>query len=143
VGEVIVDELSSGFYRYTYSEGDWHDAQTGYNSHAYFVLNTQNKEYDWGKWTPNLASTGPGNYAVYVYIPWYVTKTTNARYLIFHNGLSETCIINQANYSDQWVYLGTFYFAANGNEYIRLGDLTYESSLTKYVMFDAIKWVKQ
>ncbi|MFC1787587.1 hypothetical protein ACFLY8_06145 [Halobacteriota archaeon] len=140
--EFIVDDVNSGFARYGPSSY-WHEASIGYNVHMYWTYNAKSTVENYAKWTPSLSSEGAGNYAVYVYIPSNYASTTNAVYTIFHNGVTDTKYVNQAIYYSQWVSLGTFYFSATGNEYVKLVDATGEDSATQTIGFDAVKWVKQ
>ena len=140
--EVIVDDQSSGFTKYGTSSY-WHEASIGYNSHMFWTYNNQWTIDNYAIWQPNLSSGGAGTYAVYVYIPNNYATTTNATYTVFHNGITDTRTVNQAIYFNQWVSLGSFYFSANGNEYVQLVDKTGEAAITKMIGFDAVKWVKQ
>jgi hypothetical protein len=141
--EIIVDDQGSGFTQYRYHpENAWPEAWIGYNGHMYYVNNTQNVAYDYAIWTPSL-SGGAGTYAVYVYVPNNYASTTNAIYTIYHNGTIDVYVVNQSANPNSWALLGSYYFAASGGEYVRLNDLTGETSLSKYVAFDAIMWVKQ
>ncbi|HHT9106713.1 MAG TPA: golvesin C-terminal-like domain-containing protein, partial [Candidatus Wujingus californicus] len=140
--EVIVDDQSSGFTKYGTSSY-WHEAWLGYNGHMFWTYNNQNTIDNYAKWQPNLSSGGAGYYAVYVYIPSDYSDTTNATYTIFYNGFTATSTVNQNNYINSWVLLGSYYFSANGSEYVQLVDKTGETAITKMIGFDAVKWVKQ
>ena len=139
--EVIIDDQSSGFSKYG-TPSYWHEASIGYNSHMFWTYNNQYTIDNYAKWQPNLSTGGPGTYAVYAYIPNNYATTTNATYTIFHNGVTDTKIINQNIYYNEWVLLGSFYFSANGSEYVQLVDKTGETAVTKMIGFDAMKWVK-
>lgn len=140
--EVIVDDQSSDFTKYGTSSY-WHEASIGYNSHMFWTYNNQWTIDNYAIWQPNLSNGGAGTYVVYVYIPNNYATTTNATYTVFHNGITDTRTVNQAIYFNQWVSLGSFYFSANGNEYVQLVDKTGEAAITKMIGFDAVKWVKQ
>jgi hypothetical protein len=140
--EVIVDDLNSGFSKYG-TPSYWHEASIGYNGHMFWTYNNQSTIDNYSRWQPNLSTGGAGTYAVYVYIPNNYANTTNATYTIFHNGAVDTRAINQNIYYNQWVLLGSFYFSANGSEYVQLVDKTGETAVTKMIGFDAVKWVKQ
>ena len=139
--EIIVDDQGPGFTKYS-PANDWQEAWIGYNGHMYYVNNTQNAVYDYAFWTPSL-SGGSGTYAVYVYVPNNYANTTNAVYSIYHNGTNDVHVVNQSANPNSWALLGSYYFAASGGEYVKLTDYTGETSKSKYVAFDAIKWVKQ
>ncbi|MFZ3167619.1 MAG: hypothetical protein WA130_08390, partial [Candidatus Methanoperedens sp.] len=142
IGEVIVDDQGSGFTKYGTSSF-WKEASIGYNNHMFYTYNSQSPVDNYAMWKPSLSSVGAGTYTVYVYIPSNYADTTNAVYTIYHNGITDTRYVNQASYYDVWVTLGDFYFSASGNEYVKLVDATGESSATKRVGFDAVKWIKK
>ena len=75
-----------------------------------------------------------------VYIASSYHGTKSAKYVIRHNGVSDNKWVNQNNYYNQWVSLGTYYFAGGPNEYVYLGDATGEAYATRYVGFDAVKF---
>jgi hypothetical protein len=101
-------------------------------------------------WRPNIARAGA--YRVSIYVPnrakldWAcggvtaVWDTTNAVYQIKHRDGITTYAINQQPLGDVWVNLGTYYFAAGSEGYVRLTDLTGEASNTSWVVMDEAKW---
>ncbi len=134
---VIVDDYDRAFTRG--GVYDWHVVRYGYRRHMFWTRNNTYYTYNWGRWTPRLPR--PGNYEVLVFIPGRYATTTNARYSIYHNGRWHTRSVNQAIYYDRWVSLGTYRFAADGREYVYLPDRTYEPYLSKYIGYDAVKFV--
>jgi hypothetical protein len=133
--EVIVDDLDPGFTK----GGPYYQAMIGYKSHIFYTKNAYNVQENWGRWTPAL--TQPGNYQVFVFVPNNYATTHNARYTVYHAGIWNTRSVNQAAYYNAWVSLGTFNFSAGGGEYVFLNDITYEPYLTKFIGFDAVKFV--
>jgi hypothetical protein len=141
--EVIVDDLSAGFARFGPS-AYWWQASIGYLSHMYWTYVNGTTVSNYARWTPNLASGGSGNYAVYVFIPRNYATAQQAKYRVHHNGLDHTSApVNQALYFDQWVSIGTYFFSATGGEYVELTDATGEAySTLRKLGFDAVKFVK-
>jgi len=133
--DVIVDDLSAGFTK----GGAFYQAAIGFNSHMFYTRNAYNAQEAWGRWTPTL--TAPGQYEVFVFIPSNRATTRNARYSVYHNGVWNTRSVNQYIYYDVWVSLGTYYFSAAGGEFVFLPDVTYEPYLSRYVGYDAVKFV--
>jgi hypothetical protein len=78
---------------------------------------------------------------VFVFIPNRYTTTSNARYWIAHASDYTLRTVDQSAYVDRWVSLGTYWFDGMGDEYVSLTDTTYETYLTRYIAFDAVKWV--
>jgi hypothetical protein len=140
--EVIVDELSEGFTWGGPLRGR-REAQIGWVGHIFYTRNARSTPENWGKWTPILPTAG--NYQVYAFIPSRYAGSRSVRYRIFHNGVRNDKIVNQSRYSNQWVSLGTYYFdAANdGSEFVIVYDNTGEAYLSKYIAFDAVKFVKR
>ena len=138
--EIIVDDLNSSFI-WGGPTGSWYPRSVGYASHMFWTWNGSTQLYNWGKWIPSLP--GAGNYEVYAYIPSRYAGTSSARYRIFHSGQRHDKIVSQTRYYNQWVSLGTYYFAAAGDEYVFLGDNTGERYATRFVGFDAMKWVRR
>ncbi len=135
---IIVDELDSRFVwggarRSHYSRG------LGYREHLYWTWNSEQKLYSWGKWFPHIETAG--DWEVYAYVASRYFGTTRASYAIFHNGVRDRRTIDQSRYSDQWVSLGTYYFGGGDDEYVLLSDVTGDSHATRYVGFDALKFV--
>ena len=136
---VVVDDLDSGFVRGGNLAG-FYGRTFGYRNHLFWVWNNTTTAYYWGKWTPQLPAAG--NYEVQVYIPSRYFGSTSARYRVYHNGTRHDRIVSQARYYDQWVSLGTYYFHAGGGEYVFLASNTGEPYATRYLGFDAVRFVR-
>jgi len=137
--EIIVDDQDPGFV-WGGPASSWYGRYTGYRGHLYWTWNSSSKTYNWAKWFPYVSS--PGNYDVYVYIASRYHGTKSARYKIYLNGATHTRTVNQNNYYNQWVHLGTYYFSGGSGEYVFLSDATGETYGTRFVGFDAVKFVK-
>jgi hypothetical protein len=138
---VLVDntDASTGF-----SQGGptqyWHPT-AGYgirNQMTYTMGNGTNPISNYAIWKPTIPTAG--NYQVKVFIPSNFAGTTNAKYEIHYNGGVITKSISQAAYSNQWVSLGTYSFAAGTAGYVMLGDNTGD---TAYVGVDAMRFLAQ
>ena len=141
--EYIVDDGDTGFVRFGPSQY-WHKESIGYGGDMYWTYVNGNVVSNKAQWRPQMS--GAGNYQVKVFIPNNYATTGSAKYTIKANGSTYTAIVNQNNYYDQWVTLGTYSFNAsnNGSEYVELTDATGESgSSYKKIGFDAVKWAKQ
>lgn len=128
-------------------------AGTGYNkTNVYLTLNTNKtaNSTNSGKWKPNIPLGG--QYKVEVYIGHHIginwscpTKyvngdTSDARYKIYYAGGNTTKVINQLPLDNQWAYLGTYYFNAGTAGYVFLNDLNGETSLTRTVSFNVVRF---
>lgn len=138
--EIIVDDRDPGFI-WGGPAGSFYSRATGYRGALYWTWNSTSTIHHWGKWFPHV--TQPGNYTVYAYIASRYFGSKSARYVINLNGVQHTRVVNQNNYYNQWVSLGTYYFGGGSGEYVFLGDATGEAYATRYVGFDAMKFVKQ
>jgi hypothetical protein len=137
-GAVIVNETDASFVKGGSASG-WHTANLGYNNNMLWTKNNDylRSNYNWGRWYPALTAR---KYEVFVYVPANYATTTNARYWISHRDGFSLKVLNQMNYSNQWVSLGTYTFQGNSNDYVSLSDVTFEAYLSRYVGFDAVKW---
>ena len=136
--EVIVDDRDSGFV-WGGPSGSFYSRSTGYAGHLYWTWNSRTTLSNWAKWIPNLPTAG--NWEVLVYIPSRYHGSKSARYTIRHNGISHEKVVNQNIYYNQWVSMGTYYFGGTADEYVYLGDNTGEVYGTRFVGFDAVKFV--
>ena len=94
--------------------------------------------YNWARWYAALPRAG--EYEIFAYIPANLATTRSARYEIAHAGDFDVRAVNQFLYANQWVCLGTFYFRADGGEYVALSDVTYEPALSATLVIDALKF---
>ena len=85
----------------------------------------------------NFPSGQPaGEYALYVRIPAIHASSEGARYNIIHMGRTEMVTIDQGVFpnpyyvTDGWLYIGKYDFAAGGNEYVSLSNLTQDTAST-------------
>jgi hypothetical protein len=138
---IVVDDQSTGFTKYGPLEY-WHEAAYGYNTHMWWTYSDVSTVTNYARWKPSL-STGAGNYAVEVFIPNNYASSKTAKYRVYHNGANHYATVDQSIYYNQWVFLGTFSFAANGSEYVELTDATGECLKCTYVGFDAMRFTKQ
>ncbi len=136
---VVVDERGFGF-KWGGTLAGRLEQWVGYNGHSYWTYNNAYNVINYGQWEPVLSRAG--NYEVYAYIPPSHATTRYARYRIIHNGgQRHDRVINQYAYSNQWVSLGTYYFNAAGGEFVFLADNTHEYRYTRYIGYDAVKFV--
>jgi hypothetical protein len=136
---VIVDDTDPGFVkggkvRY------WHTAAGGYGGSFTWTLNNDwpRYNYNWVRWYPNLE---PGRYEVFVRIPDQYATTARARYWISHSGGYTMRLVDQSANRGRWVSLGTYQFRGAKEDYVSLADVTYEPWISRYIAFDAVKWV--
>ncbi|HEX9075815.1 MAG TPA: PA14 domain-containing protein [Anaerolineae bacterium] len=139
VADVYVDDNAPGFVKGG-PEGRWHDYPAGYGNHAYWIQNDTFSQplYSWVRWYPRLP--GAGWYQVSVFIPGNLATTRNARYWIAHAGTYDLQSLNQSLYANQWTSLGRFYFAATGDEFVSVADVTYEPLQSTVLVVDAIRF---
>jgi hypothetical protein len=136
-GDVVVDDQSGGFAR-AGTTSYWHESTGGYNNHFWWTYTNTSGVDNRATWTPNLPATG--RWEVFVFIPSINATTTNARYRVDHQGVQTVVSINQDNYYNAWVSLGTHAFDSGSGGRVFMGDETYEGS-SRQIAFDAVKWV--
>ncbi|MBN2534582.1 MAG: C39 family peptidase [Spirochaetales bacterium] len=143
-GEIIVDDGDPGFSL----EGTmayWYYATNPtyyYNHDMYWTYVNGGSVSNWIIWRPNLPEAG--NYKVEAWITWDNATTGHAPYTVYYSGGSITYYINQLNFSEEWVSLGTHYFNNGTDGYVKLTDATGEdpNSLLK-IGVDALRWTRQ
>lgn len=138
--EIIVDNRSSGFI-WGGPAGSWYRRNVGYGGQLNWTWNGSTQVHNWAKWFPYVPVAG--NWEVYVYIASRYFGSRQAKYQVYHSGTRADRVINQDIYSNKWVSLGTFPFGGGSNEYVYLGDNTGEPYATRYIGFDAVKFVRR
>lgn len=151
-GEVIVDDLDSGFQRFE-ADGSvnyfWDSACSSagcWAGHAYWTWNRSNFEplpldqpWNWATWTPILSD--PGFYKVEVFIPSANATTTGATYKVHHAGGVDAVTVNQLTNSGAWKNIGAFEFTAGGGEHVYLSDVVPEQAqLGSRIGYDAVRF---
>jgi len=106
----------------------------------FYTNNTNAQATDTGRWD---VSVGAGNYEVFAFVPGSHATTTNARYRIYHFGRFITVMLNQSQFNNEYVSLGTYYFSGKDEEFITLINATGEGSGTTQIAFDALKLVRR
>jgi hypothetical protein len=126
------------------------DAAT--NKHLIATPNvaTQAESTNAAVWRPTILRTGIYRVSVFVPsrgpIPWACGKlaavydTTRATYEIKHRDGVTIYAINQEPIHDGWVELGTYYFAAGTEGYVKVSDVTGEPANSRWVSIDEAKW---
>jgi hypothetical protein len=137
---VIVDNTSSNFEwggpsDHRFSSGG------GYGDNFYWTYTNGSAKVNYGLWHAPIGSAG--NYEVFAYIPGSHATTKNARYFVKHFGKLDERRIDQSNYRNEWVSLGTYYFGGNGDEFVVLNDNCEEPIGSTQVAFDALKFTKR
>lgn len=139
--DTIIDDYSYGFTKM----GDisfWHEADTGYFHHMWWTHSTNatvpEDDTCFCTWKPNLPDRR--YYEVFTYIP-AINSVANARYVVNHDFGSDTVVIRQSDYFDEWVSLGTYSCEKGEGGYVYLGDGTGTSS--ERIGFDAIWWSRR
>lgn len=142
--DTIVDDLqfmysgeNYGFYIHNKPPSDmmyYRDNLSGYNGHFFWTYSTGSQDTCYVIWKPILSVSG--EYEVFAYIP-SINANANAHYKVYHNNGNTEVVINQNNYSEEWVSLGTYQFST-GNGYVYLGDAT--GTPLQKIAFDAMRW---
>jgi hypothetical protein len=136
---IVIDDKGGGIERGGTADF-WKELGVGYKRHSYWTFVARSDEDNWLRWRPSLSESGI--YEVLVYIPPLKTTTKQASYLIRHAGAEDTVEVSQRDHPKQWVTLGEYIFAAEGDEFIRLSDVTGEKSGSATIAFDAVRLVR-
>lgn len=135
------DVCATGWYRYTNN--------LGYYAYLTVATNDPAQSTNHGEWFPNFPQAG--SWKAEAYIPthsWDMwpcgvnpqSDTSDARYLIHHDGGITQVSIDQAPLDNTWTDLGTYTFSAGESGYIHLADLTSDPNFTRYVSFSAMRF---
>ncbi len=139
ISDSIVDDLQfeSGFTLNNSKPASmslWLDRTSGYGGHFWYTY-TRHSDTCTASWSqPALLQTG--SYEVFAYIASGTARA--ARYRIFYAGNSATVVVDQSQYKDSWVSLGTYPFASGDSGYVKLGDGS--DSVGQIIEFDALAW---
>ncbi len=85
-----------------------------------------------------------GYYDIYVYVPTTQAAATEfATYFVRYSGrVSAPIVVNQEQSGDQWIGLGTYYFAPGMvDQFVYLDNVTGEASASREVLYDAVVFV--
>ena len=93
-------------------------------------------EGNFAQWDLDFAASGTYRVDVYTAAPYAQSKS--AHYVVDAAGSAQTVTIDQSAV-DGWQTLGTFAFAAGGNQYVHLGDDTGETGDDIQLVFDAVR----
>lgn len=112
--ETVIDDTDAAIS----TNGSWEQVRKkgAYGDYYHRSENT-GARYRW-----NLENLNASDYEIYAW--WPKTKKNNkqARYSIVHAGQVSTSIQNQSSLGKRWVYLGTYKFGSDSDEYIELSD---------------------
>jgi hypothetical protein len=113
------------------------DVNAGYNNHSWYTL-TMADESDicYVKWIPTPEEEG--YYEISAYIPSSSADAEGVPYKIFDANGEHTVIVNQNEYSDEWVSLGSFEYLSGAEFYTYLGDSTGIDGQS--IAYDAVKY---
>ena len=136
--DTIIDDVSFGFEK-SGGASFWHEADTGYFGRMWWTYSTvatdPADDTCFCTWTPNLPDRR--FYQLFVYVA-ALNGVASARYAVNHDFGTDTVVVRQADYFDEWVSLGTFSFEAGAGGSVYLGDGTGISG--EQIGFDAIWW---
>lgn len=94
-------------------------------------------ESNFAEWAIDLAEAG--RYQVEVYTSAEYAMSTKAAYVVRAAGREDTVVVDQSA-ADGWQSLGTYEFAAGGDQHVHVGDNTGEPLADKVqIVFDAVR----
>lgn len=155
IAPVIVNAAISPAYNGTCSDGWYKFSGAGYGgTDLYLTLNTNvpSDSMNSARWTPNLPLAGQykveafvANHAPIASWPCLYTRiswdTSDAQYQVYPNGsLLQTVSIDQKPLDNQWATIGTYSFSAGAGNYVILTDLNSESSWTRTISFNVLRF---
>ncbi len=98
-------------------------------------------EANFAQWI--LYFSGDGTYQVDVYTAHAYATSHQAKYVVHSGAAADQDVVLDQSAADGWQSLGTFDFAAGGEQWIHLGDNTGEpSSAQAQLVFDAVRFTQ-
>ena len=138
------DDEGNGFSRST--SQFWFESTGGYKGRCWWTwtVSQEQDESCVAAWEPKLPQSG--QYEVFAYIPGRNAATRQATYQIVHRRGTDKVVINQSDYYNEWVSLGTYPFSVAQPASVRLADVTGEPfyrdrAACKKIAFDAVTWI--
>jgi murein DD-endopeptidase MepM/ murein hydrolase activator NlpD len=130
--DTIVEDDGSGFV----ASGDWLTSTRGNGYRMHYRRNIADTSV-YANWLSTVAGTGPNK--IYAFIPSQNATTHQAPYNIWTGSRWETSTVNQQNYTDTWVLLGTYQLPAR-YAFVFMFAQTGELTNTTWIAADAIKF---
>jgi len=119
----------------------WHDESVGHGAHSVWTYTIDAAVPDnWVRW--NLHFAQAGSYEVWAYVPGPFGQSVQAPYTVRHVAAEDGAIRDQTSSPDDWLSLGTFDFAAGGDQWVSLADNTgepYTGTTGTTIVFDALR----
>jgi photosystem II stability/assembly factor-like uncharacterized protein len=120
---------------------------------AFITLNVNSpaQSTNSAEWRPVIPENGLYRIEAYIPAPPSTTSctqlskatqnTSQAIYEVYHASGTTNVTLNQNATLNAWVPLGSFQFLAGDSGYIKLTDLNSETSLTRFIVFSAIRFI--
>lgn len=139
--ETVLEEDGPCFARRGPSQY-WHPENSGSGGHCLWTYTIDEPDpSNYAYW--NLHFEQGGDYELWAYSPTGFGESVQARYEIRHDATEELVIGDQAAHAGGWISLGTFNFAAGGDQWIMLTDNSGEPyngpNDNTMIAFDAVK----
>jgi murein DD-endopeptidase MepM/ murein hydrolase activator NlpD len=136
----VLDDQGPCFRRFGPAQY-WNDESSGYMSSSVWTYTIDQTDPDNSvRWLLDFEQAG--EYVVEAYIPAGLGQATQAKYVVRHGGTQDSVTRDQSSVSDGWLSIGSFGFAAGGDQWIELADNTgepYTGTDSTRIVFDAIR----
>jgi len=132
---VVYDESDPRRFERHGDESLWTVDVAGNQGSRFLVKNENPRGSVSGFW--RLNPTTEGFWETFVFVSSDSRATRSASYIVEHSGKVDTVIVNQLEHQGEWVSLGEYFYAAQGDEGIRLDNATLEPSGTATVIYDS------
>jgi MYXO-CTERM domain-containing protein len=121
----------------------WHDETAGHDGHCVWTYTIDASVPDnWVRW--NLHFAQAGSYELWAWVPGTWGQSVQAPYAVRHDTTEAPVVRDQTTAPDGWLSLGTFDFAAGGDQWVTLADNTgepYTGPGGTTIAFDALRIV--
>ena len=134
---VVVDNGDACFQLFGAAQYWRHEASGGQGGLAWTNAFQADSASNWARWSLPLAAAG--DFEVQVFIDPSFAVHASTRYQVTASGTLHTVFIDQGN-ADGWTSLGTFAFAADGSEEVRvLDNVDSEVAAEQHIVADALR----
>ncbi|MBW2459469.1 MAG: peptidoglycan DD-metalloendopeptidase family protein [Deltaproteobacteria bacterium] len=117
--ETVIDDQTDCLTRIG---AHWWEEPSGHSDHHWFTYTIDEPNPDSSAtWEVNVGAAG--NYQVEAFIPNNPDNLTQGvPYVVRHDGVQDSVTVDQSAHRGSWVALGTYAFAAGGDQWVRIAD---------------------
>ncbi|WP_181592910.1 hypothetical protein [Paenibacillus sp. YN15] len=135
-GDRVIDNTDTAQVQRT---GTWSTSTSAgcYGANALYTAPSDSKDRA-VTYTPSALAAG--YYDVYISYTSANNRASNVPVDIYHDGELSTVLVDQKVNGYQWISVGTYYFSADGTDFVRIRNAGTPTSGDGYVIADAVRF---